>query len=353
MNTFMINSGYDGCNYVRLYLPAVHNGFLLDKRNDTRMSPEEVREKLAQADVVVFHRAEQPEYITLAKMLKRDGKKIVMDNDDTFKIGDYHPLADLTPDGMEASVKKRQHNIEEFLKIADMATTSTEFLAEEYRQYIDNVVVLPNCVDEFDWEEPLRNEGDKVRIGIVGSAAIAYDYGHIKHVIQELSDRDDVELIMFGLGDKIHRKNNPKVTKVFQSEYDYWDSLDIEQFPWVKNSEYPTKLNEAKLDIMLIPRRDNYFNRCKSNVKFLEASMCEIPVIAQSFDDAPYEEITSDMGVLIKDDKQWIAEINRLVKDKDLRQSMGKKAKEYVLNNYNIEDHAPKWEVAYKKLCEK
>ena len=49
---------------------------------------------------------------------------------------------------------------------------------------------------------------------------------------------------------------------------------------------------------MLIPRGENYFNRCKSNIKFLEASMCEIPVIAQSFttNDSPYDELDGKIG---------------------------------------------------------
>jgi glycosyltransferase involved in cell wall biosynthesis len=103
---------------------------------------------------------------------------------------------------------------------------------------------------------------------------------------------------------------------------------------------------------MIIPRRDNYFNRCKSNIKFLEAAMCEIPVIAQSFDDGPYEEITPDMGVLIRDNSKWLDEINRLIEDKDLRRSMGRKAREYVLKNYNIADHYQEWNNAYKSLYE-
>lgn len=180
---------------------------------------------------------------------------------------------------------------------------------------------------------------------------MAYDYRHVKDMIKSLGDRDDIELVLFGLGDLEHRKNNPNVTKAFTEEYDFWDSVNKVQIPWVHNNKYQETLNEARLDIMLIPRADNYFNRCKSNVKFLEAAMCEIPVIAQSFTDGPYEEVTPDMGMLIKDN-EWIEQIDRLVKDKELRREMGRKAKEYVLKNYNIEDHYQEWESAYSKLCE-
>ena len=349
----MINSGYDGCCYVRIYLPAMYNGFDTDKplQREDRLNISDIRERLMYAEVVVFHRAEEPAYHNLAKMLRADGKKIVMDNDDTFRLDDQHPLANFTPNGEKVdNLQRRNDNINEFIKNCDLVTTTTKTLAEEYRQLNDNVIILPNYVDPWDWDEPLRNETDKVRIGIVGSAAMEYDYLHIKDIIRELSNRNDVEIILFGLGDLKHRKENPLVTKVFSEEYEFWDSIKMTQFPWVKRYDYNKTLNEARLDIMLIPRKDNYFNRCKSNIKFLEAAMCEIPVIAQSFEDGPYEEITPDMGVLIKDNSKWREEINRLIDNKELRRSMGKKAREYAIKNYNIEDHYREWANAYNNL---
>ncbi len=346
MNVLMITNGYKGCGYVRQLLPAYHNGFNIAN------TPQETLEQAKYADVVVFHRPESDEYYRLAEMLKSDGKKIVMDNDDTFRLS-WHPLCQFTPDAVEVNLKTRAKAIERFLKIADLVTTTTETLANEYREINNNVVILPNCVDEMDWDEPLRNETDKVRIGLVGSASMEYDYLHIKGVLRKLSERKDIQLFMFGLGDAKHRKENPRVVEAFKDDYKFWDSLDIEHQPWCDISDYPTKLNEARLDLMLIPRKDNYFNRCKSNVKFLEASMCEVPVIAQSFDDGPYEEIKEGYnGWLIKDNSEWEKTINQIIKNKKYRQEVGKQAKKYTLNKFNIESSAHKWDDAYKKLYE-
>lgn len=353
MNVYMVNSSYEGCCYIRIMLPAFHNGFKTNKEYLTAEidSPKKMQEMLAGADIVVFHRPETPEFYNLAKILKENGKKVVVDNDDTFKIDDYHPLAQFKPDAVEVGLRSRNEAMDKFLEIADLVTTTTKTLADEYRKINDNVVILPNCVDELDWGEPLRNDGEKVRIGMVGSVAFEYDYLHVKDVLRELSDRDDVQLVLFGLGDKAHREQNKNVTKAFSEEYKFWDSLDIEQVPWCTIQEYPTKLNEAMLDIMLIPRKDNYFNRCKSNIKFLEAAMCEVPCICQSFEDGPYEELTHLVdGVKIKDNDDWITFIDYLVKNKDVRRKIGKNAKEYTLKNYNIEEIAPRWEQEYKKL---
>ena len=353
MNVLMITSGYEGCNYVRMYLPGSANGFRMDKPNrfQERTSPQQVQEDLKWAEVVVFHRAEEQTYHNLAKLLKKDGKKVIMDNDDTFKIEELHPLMNFDPEGtFQTNLKRRFDNLNEFLTMSDMVTASTEILAEEYRAFNKNVVVLPNCVDPDHWDEPLRNDTDKVRIGMVGSVAMEYDYLHLKDIIKGLGERDDVELVMFGLGNMKHRQDNPRVTEVFKEEYEFWDTVNMEHFPWVKNHLYPETLNEMRLDMMLIPRRDNYFNRCKSNLKFLEAAMCEIPVIAQSFKNGPYEEITDDTGILIKDNKDWAKEIETMIKDKELRRLIGSNAKKYVLKNYDIKDHAHKWVDAYKSL---
>ena len=354
MNTYMISSGYGGCSYVRILLPAWHNGFNTDISSplSLRDDTETIKKSLANADVVVFHRPEIQEYHDLAKILKKDGKKVVMDNDDTFKI-DYHPLAQFTPDAIEVNLKKRGKSIDDFMKIADLVTTTTETLAKEYRNISDNVVVLPNYIDPLDWDEPLRNNGEVIRIGMVGSVAFEYDYLHMKDVIRKLDKRADVQFVMFGLGDAKHRKDNPNVTKAFKDDYDFWDSIDIEHFPWCPIEEYPTKLNEMELDIMLIPRKENYFNRCKSNVKVLEAGMCEIPVIAQSFKDGPYEEFTHNENIiLVKDNDKWLEEIERLMDDKKLRRKIGKNIHKYVLDEYNIENNAYKWQKAYDKLYE-
>lgn len=157
----MINSGYDGCCYLRIHLPCIYNGYWTDKPNqrEDKISVKDVREQLQGADVVVFHRAEEQEYHNLAKMLKADGKKIVMDNDDTFILDSFHPLAQFTPDGkFQESINRRQNNINEFIKLCDLTTVTTKTLKEEYSKINPNTVILKNYVDPDDWDEPLRNE---------------------------------------------------------------------------------------------------------------------------------------------------------------------------------------------------
>ena len=43
--------------------------------------------------------------------------------------------------------------------------------------------------------------------------------------------------------------------------------------------EYPLFLNHLDLDIAIAPIKDTEFNRCKSNIKWLEHSMLKTPMV--------------------------------------------------------------------------
>lgn len=316
---------YEGCYYYRCLLPLQINGWsgdLLTMRS--QLNPEESRKAILDAEVVVMQRPFEKASKDLFIALKQAGKKIVFDNDDTYKVNDVMKLGSMLDD-MNASV-------DWFIKNSDMVTTTNEFLAEEYRKLNPNVHVLPNFINPEDFPTKiLKNRTKKVRIGIIGSVSLynTEDIEHIKPLLKELSERDDVTLVVFG--------QSP--------EGGFWKDLNIEYHPFVHIYDYYKKLNELKLDLAIIPRADTYFNRCKSNVKFLECSMLEIPVIAQTWNDgqSPYDK-DIDAGVLEPANtlEEWREKVNLLIGEKTLRKIIGKRAKKYVLKHYNV-DKAKLW----------
>jgi glycosyltransferase involved in cell wall biosynthesis len=243
-------------------------------------------------------------------------------------------------------------NIEKFIQQADLVTTTTEFLAKEYRKLNKNVIVLPNQIDPFNYEEPIKNTGDKIRVGLVGSVSSNDEYLHILDALDYLKARDDVEIVVFGLPDKDDARL-VNMRKIYQKELDFWEKYADERKPFVSMANYYETLNNLRLDLMLIPRQESYFNKCKSNIKFLEASMFEIPVIAQGFTkgDSPYDrDLCGNNGFIVKTGHSWIPTIKKLLDDKKLRQRVGKTAKKYVLKHYNIEQNYKLWDWAYKSI---
>lgn len=351
MKVYFTNSFLSACWYVRQYIPMTAGGWdgdrtsLLTTYATSAFRAEQARKGMENADIVVSHRPNDDQHYKIAQMLKKMGKKIVYENDDTYKHFE----------GLEKHLEKRLEYVDkwtdEFIKIADMVTCTTEFLAKEYRELNPNVVVLPNCVDPLDWpNEPQRNTNGKCRIGILGSVATNQDFEPIKELLPKLCQRDDVEVVLFSLPPK----TNAKVARLYKDEYEYWDNLKVEWQPLVEIGDYTETLDNLKLDLVLVPRHDDYFNRCKSNLKFLEASMLEIPVIAQGFSDgnSPYEVDPEDAKhmVIIKDNAKWEEETIKLIENPELRREMGKKAKDYVLEKYSIDNNIHKWEQAYQSL---
>lgn len=343
MKVYYIGSNYDGCYYVRCLLPQRENGwdgqiksFLISPD-----SPEMMMKKSMNSDIVVFHRPDQKAKVEVIKLLKQAGKKIVVDNDDTY-LPDSG--ADVPTFGRKKEILDAiNENLNEAYSIADLVTASTDILAEEFKKHNPNVVTLKNCIDPDDWSEPKRNEGDKIRVGLIGSVTTA-DYKEIKNVLKYLSDSPIHQLVVFGLPPK--GEDTKILQEVMKEHIEFWESLDIEWQPLVNIQEYKYVLNELKLDIALIPRTENYFNKCKSNLKYLELSMCEVPCIVSSFKDSPYE---NDKVIKCENEQDWFSALNYL-ENKEFRRELGIIAKEHVLKEYNIQDKASLWEEEYYKL---
>lgn len=354
MRVYYIESGLEGCYLVRCLLPLQENGWNGDKTSllEPVTTPDFKAKAAQQADVVVFHRPEQEKKLELARLLKQQGKKIVFDNDDTLKHdGGFRMNEFMDAKRVKEGIAVLDKTVDAFIKEADLVTTSTEMLAEEYRKINSNVVVLPNCIDPFMFDEPLRNETDIVRIGIAGSVGVTTDLDVAEPIIRHYENDPRVRVVFFSLPP---RDQDEMMRKIYAEEYKFLDSINVEWQPFARVPVYFQTLNELKLDVLIIPRADNYFNRCKSNLKFLEASMLEIPIVAQSFPDgkSPYEVNPEDADhmLLATDTEDWIEQIEKLIADKELRREQGRKAREYVEENYSIEKNAYKWKAAYESI---
>lgn len=355
MKVYYISSGNEGCYNVRCLLPLVANGWDGDRTSLSQVArtPENKTRAAKDADIIVFHRPETRQKIELARQLKSIGKKIVFDNDDTYKDSTAVKLNDyMDKERTKRGLENVNKMIDGFAIEADLVTCTTEWLADEYRKLNPNVAVLPNCVDPFYFDEPLRNETDIVRIGVTGSVGSTTDLDIVAPIIKHYENDPRVKIVFFALPP--NRKENPIVEKIFKDEYAFLDSVNVEWHATVGADVYYDKINSLKLDMMVIPRVDNYFNRAKSNLKWLEASMFEIPCIVQGFADgnSPYQANPGDADnlVMVNDNSQWIPEVEKMINDKEGRRALGKKAHDYVLENYDINKKAHLWEEAYEKI---
>jgi glycosyltransferase involved in cell wall biosynthesis len=354
MKVFFVGSNLNGCYNVRCLFPLQANGWDGDRTSFglERMTPENKAKAMADADIVVFHRPERKERLEAARLLKKEGKKIVFDNDDTYKdYGGFKFNEYMDKQMLDKGLSRINENIDTFIKEADLVTCSTEFLKEEYKKINPNVIVLPNCVDPFYFDEPLRNESDIIRIGITGSVGVTSDIEPLKPIIEHYQNDPRVRIVLLSMPPQTE---NEIYKELYKEEYNFWSKVNMEWHTYVPADEYYDYLNNLKLDMVIIPRYDSLFNRCKSNLKFLENSALQIPSICQAFStgDSPYQQNKSDEPYLLLANtfEEWIEKIELLINDKKLRRELGEKAQKYVFDNYSIEKNAWKWKEAYETL---
>lgn len=350
MKIFFLNGQYPFCYYYRGYLPAVYSGqtFVNDFiQTGHSLSAEELTNKALDADVIVFQRPNRKEMYDLMTFLKKRGKKVLFENDDTYLEGIGIKLERLDSDKARERAKELSGWTNKCLSIADGAIASTEFLADEYRKVNKNTVVLKNCIDPLDEFPVKKNETGKFRVGFIGSVTTNDDYIHIKDAIRALDERGDVTLVVHGI-----KYKDGSTLDFMRSDKEFWDSLkNVEYHPYVPVNEYMSTLASLSLDLVVIPREDSYFNRAKSNLKFLEASLLGIPVLAQGFADgkAPYQK-DSGYCTIVVDNSTWKERLIDIQLNHYKYKKLALKARDYVLREYNIESYADVWVQKIREL---
>jgi glycosyltransferase involved in cell wall biosynthesis len=219
----------------------------------------------------------------------------------------------------------------ELIKAADALVVSTEPLKEALKEFCPKVGVLPNLIDPKDWHFK-RKKHDKVRIGWIYSHTHIPDIREVKGALNKIKEKygDRVEIIIFGSD-----------LRVFDIDpIHYWG---------VKFKDYPKRLTELSLDISVCPLADNDFNKCKSNIKWMESTMAGAAVVAS--DVYPYSSsiLHGYSGYIAKTEGQWVKHLSWLVESKELRERLVANARKEVLENYDINKDT-KWSEFYGSL---
>ena len=195
---------------------------------------------------------------------------------------------------------------------------STKPLAYAYAGISNDIKVVPNYISRSVWGE-LKSErffNGKPRVGWAGGA---YHYGDlmvIKDVIKELAD--EVDWIFMGMC--------PDEIKPYIAEFH--EGVDID--------EYPSKLATLNLNLAVAPLEIYPFNEAKSNLRILEYGILGWPVVAT--DIYPYKNAPV---TLIKNNryKDWVKAVRTKVSDLEALAQEGDKLRQWILDNWILEDH--------------
>lgn len=230
-------------------------------------------------------------------------------------IMDIHQNYFAVPDSIPLSRKLTQEKLkylETNIGLMDLVTVASQPFQKFLQKFIANrlpksnalVQYLPTLISRFGYEEmpPLkRNSKKPLRIGLI--KPIAEDLLSLKEVfvqIQATSLRDEIQLVCLG------KPYSSKEVDLLLKE------TNCELHNSVSFFNYFEKLNDLKLDFVLLPAKEGLYNRHQNIQTFLELSVFGIPVIASIHHPATRYIVDGETGFVAAEVPEWIQIIRSL-----------------------------------------
>jgi hypothetical protein len=242
--------------------------------------------------------------IKLLNLRKHWNCKLVIDIDDNLYAVPHNNVE-------QVKTAKLMPAIQASIAMADGVTVSVPRLQDVYKNLNKEFYVNNNGLD-FDIWDKLKKTNKKhegIRIGWRGASGHFDDLAIVKPVLKELQKNYPVTIVT--LGEKM------------DEEY--------ETHHWVGMLEYPQKLASMDLDIAVVPLVDSAYNRCKSNLCYLEFSALKVPTVL-----SPVENQKDHPTLYAKSKYEWYDQLEKLIKSSALRQELTQKNYDFVKENYNI-----------------
>lgn len=322
---------------------------------------DKVGEAIAWADVLVFSLVCSERRAELITRVREYGKRVIMDmDDDLFNLSPYSPhyvnlgleeCVHVTEDGREVKLWEDGKNIdleknrankrwlEACLQAVDLITVSTPHLAKVYGEY-NRTTVIPNYVDLTLWPRSGRVEypGGAVRLAWRGGWSHYEDLMWVKRPLERLFERHDkLKLIMSGWCPQGF------VAKLGEER--------VERYPFAGNALYVSHLAGLGADAAFYPWKPIPFNQGKTNLAWLEWSALGVPGVYPAL--SPYTEDIrhGDTGLVAMSEEGWFESLNRLVKDRNLRERIGRAARAEVEKKWDAQKHAHEYQTILEALC--
>lgn len=212
----------------------------------------------------------------------------------------------------------------------DAVILSTTYLQElAYADFGRETYVWRNLVDAaiLSIAQNVRREqstGDRagIRIGYAsGSRAHDEDFRVASDaLVRVLEQYEDVELQIIGYAVM------PPVLERFKDR--------IKARPFSGYAKYFAALNQV--DINIVPLVNDRFNACKSAIRYLEASLLNVPTVASAV--GQFTEVISDGqdGYLVSTHEDWVLALSRLIESRELRLKLGGAAHGNVMANHTF-----------------
>lgn len=291
------------------------------------------------ARTVILFRAPYDDAVNIKLFLtyaKDNNIKVIFDIDDLVFEPDIIDQIDgfkLLPESEQQIYIDGVNSYRKLLLASDLVTVTTDYLRERVESLDKPVTVIPNSINfdqqqiAFDIEKQKKPARDFVRIGYFsGSRTHQADFEKCAEAILKVMEVNDT-LILRVVG--------------FLDLDERWNKFShrIERFEFLPYKTMLSVLSECDINIAPLDL-NSVFCYGKSELKFFEAGLLEIPTIASATH--AYKKVIEDgiNGKLANDLDDWETALKEMVGSKSLRIAIGKKAKDTSLAKFAIQEVA-------------
>jgi glycosyltransferase involved in cell wall biosynthesis len=216
-------------------------------------------------------------------------------------------------------------------EISDSVICGNSFLAEYFSQWNSKISIVPTAVDT-DRFLPLASKS--VTADVV-NARPTIGWSGAYNAFPDLAVAKTALQIVL-------RKYPRARLRVIADEPPQFLDIpkdQVEFVPWSPESEVQAI---QSLDIGIMPLRDTLWSRGKCAYKMLLYMSCGVPVVVSPIGMTADVCQLAPIGSCAKTTEDWVSALEELLGHSQLAESMGKRAREVVLQNFSVRAVVPK-----------
>jgi glycosyltransferase involved in cell wall biosynthesis len=284
--------------------------------------------------IFILHRVSYTPVIAKAITTgKKNNKIFIFETDDLIFNEAYLPDITFLKEFPQSFINLYADSLVKYnrtLMLCNYAICSTIKLKNELAKFIDpgHVFINKNCVNDTMIsisKEALENNhksDNLIRIGYMsGTNTHNYDFREVQPALLSLLKKYSNLMLHIAGPLEISDEFKPFSQQIIRIPFMNWKKLPFEI---------------AKLDINLAPLENTAFSQAKSDLKYFEAALVKVPTVASYVDEYIYNIRDGYNGFLAKNKLEWEEKLENLIKDKNLRLTIGENAYNEIIEKRNL-----------------
>ncbi len=267
-------------------------------------------------DIVFLQRTTFP--LGLNKLLRRVNKNIIFDIDDSIYMPDHEE------NGAVACLKKyaKMREVVSILCSSRCVLVENSHIKNFAAKYCNKIFTIAGPIDTIkNYPKKYSSESGVVVIGWIGSLSTAVYLDSMGGIFRRLRKAHEFRVKLIGV-------ESYKI-----------EGIEVETVPWSEQTEV-AQLHT--FDIGIMPMPDTEWTRGKVGCKMLQYMANGIPAVV-SYTSTNAEIIDHGKnGFIVKTEKEWIDVLSLLIKDPQLRKSVGLAGRRLAEERFALNINAPK-----------